>query len=386
MYFSRKAFLQFGRLYLTLISLLGKDNFRKIIKQNRNVFVELIENFSDDFPIAKQDLLRFLMISKRQYAFWLSYRKFACDLSLIGQCFKRRPKQISYKEIIILKKYMNNSNFKRWCIRSIWGKAIEIEAQLQNNTNNYEAVLFQNFAYAFGLKVNADIFKQIASNIDYKIISKIRQNELQLEALFFGISSWLENPEDDEMKIWKREYEFLKIKYNISPHLFNPKFSRLRPPNFPTIRWSQLANLYHKNGTLFSKIIEAKNTEDLYEIFSGVKASKYWDNHFNFGKISPSENEKYLTKDFIDLIIINAILPIKYTYHKNSKEGITDEILQFYADISAEKNTIISSWEKLGVKIKSTLESQAYLYHYKNFCLKKDCLNCSIGFKLLQKN
>jgi hypothetical protein len=265
-------------------------------------------------------------------------------------------------------------------------KAIEIEIQLQNNTNDYEAVLFQNLAYAFGLKVNADIFKQIASNIDYKIISKIRQNELQLEALFFGISSWLENPEDDEMKIWKREYEFLKIKYNISPHLFNPKFSRLRPPNFPTIRWSQLANLYHKNGTLFSKIIEAKNTEDLYEIFSGVKASKYWDNHFNFGKISPSENEKYLTKDFIDLIIINAILPIKYTYHKNSKEGITDEILQFYADISAEKNTIISSWEKLGVKIKSTLESQAYLYHYKNFCLKKDCLNCSIGFKLLQKN
>ena len=28
------------------------------------------------------------------------------------------------KEIIVLKKYMNNSRYKRWCIHSIWGKAL----------------------------------------------------------------------------------------------------------------------------------------------------------------------------------------------------------------------------------------------------------------------
>lgn len=118
LYFSRKAFIQFARIYITLITLLGKENIRKIIKANRNVFVALIENLSENFPITKKDSLRFLMISKRQYSFWLSDRKFACNTSLVGQCFKRRPKQISNREISILKKYMNMSKYKTWCIRS----------------------------------------------------------------------------------------------------------------------------------------------------------------------------------------------------------------------------------------------------------------------------
>ena len=124
LYFSRMAFLQFARLYLTIISLIGKDDFKKLIKSNRNIVVDLLENLTENFPITKKDLLRFLMITNYQYAFWLSDRTFACTQSLIGQCFKRRPKQISNTEIIVLKKYINNPSFKRWCIRSIWGKAI----------------------------------------------------------------------------------------------------------------------------------------------------------------------------------------------------------------------------------------------------------------------
>lgn len=82
---SRKAFIQFGKLYLTIITLIGKENFKKLIKSNRNVFVDLIENLGDDFPVSKKVLLRFLTISKSQYVFWLSDRKFACSRSLIGQ-------------------------------------------------------------------------------------------------------------------------------------------------------------------------------------------------------------------------------------------------------------------------------------------------------------
>lgn len=263
-------------------------------------------------------------------------------------------------------------------------KSVEIEAQLLKNKNNYEAVLFQNLAYAFGLKVNAEIFRQMAESLDYKIINKIRHNPLQLEALFFGASSWLEKPEDEAMKIWKREFAFLQTKYAIGEPIFHPKFSRLRPPNFPTIRWSQLADLYHKNGTLFSSLMEAPTVSALKAIFSAIKASEYWDSHFNFGKVSPVSYEKHLTEEFMDLIIINAVLPIKYTYQKHFNENITDDILRFYENIEAEKNSIITSWKNLGVKMRSALDTQAYLHHYKNFCLKKDCLNCSIGYQLLQ--
>ena len=263
-------------------------------------------------------------------------------------------------------------------------KSENISLQLKASQNNYEAVLFQNLAYAFGLKVNAEIFQQFAVQIDFNVINKIRQNEDQLEALFFGIFGWLKNSEDEKTVVWKREFEFLKAKYNLVQLTFKPKFLRLRPPNFPTIRLSQLANLYFSEPNLFSKIINAKSKADLNLIFQNVKASDYWDNHFNFAKISPINHQKIITEDFINLIIINAVLPLKYHYHKNIEEENVDDILKFYSEIPAEKNVIISNWKNLEVPINNAVESQAFLYQYKNFCVPKKCLNCTIGLQLLK--
>ncbi|MGA9211971.1 DUF2851 family protein [Kaistella sp.] len=262
-------------------------------------------------------------------------------------------------------------------------KSIEIEESLKRHQNNYEAILFHQLAYAFGLKVNALIFKQLAENIDYKIFSKIRQNQTQLEALLFGICGWIDQQNDEQSQIWKREFEFLKVKYQLPNFYIHPKFSKLRPPNFPTIRLSQLASLYHQNQNLFSKLINAKNTDEIHQIFSKVKASEYWNNRFNFGKISSVNNEKSLTKDFVDLILINAVLPLKYTYHKNIDENIPDEILTLYQSIPPEKNTIIDQWKTLKVNPKSALETQSLLFHHRHFCEKKECLRCGIGIRLM---
>lgn len=263
-------------------------------------------------------------------------------------------------------------------------KSSEIEISLKAHKNNYEAVLFHYMAYAFGLKVNGLIFKQIAEGIDFSIINKIRQNQTQLEALFFGASNWVDESKDEMMNIWKKEYDFLKNKFNLSDSQLHPKFLRLRPPNFPTIRLSQLANLYHLQPNLFSKIVHSKSIDDLLKLFENVKASTYWKTHFNFAKISNLESEKFLTRNFIDLLLINAILPIKYTYHKYHQEDIADEIIELYKSISSEENSITKEWKSLKVPMKNSLESQAYIYHYKNFCVPKKCLNCGIGIRLLK--
>lgn len=264
-------------------------------------------------------------------------------------------------------------------------KSLELEASLENYKNNFEAVLFHSLAYSFGLKVNAHIFRQIAESIDFSIVNKIRQNESQLEALLFGISGWLDHPKDSRMMIWKREFEFLRKKFNIPNLTFHPKFLRLRPPNFPTLRLSQLADLYYRHQNLFSKIIKAKSMNDLYEVFAPVKASEYWDFHFNFGSVSKFQ-PKTLSRDFIELVILNTVLPLKYTYHKYHSEEITDEILELYRNSPAEKNTVISGWKKLGMKVENALESQSLIYHHKTSCEEKNCLNCSIGFKLLKES
>ncbi len=262
-------------------------------------------------------------------------------------------------------------------------KSESLELSLKKNQNNYEAVLFQNLAYTFGLKVNAEIFLQLAESLDFSVINKIKQNQTQLEALLFGICGFLETPRDEMMTIWKREFDFLKVKFNLSDFQIHPKFSKLRPPNFPTIRLSQFVNLYHSQPNLFSKIIEAKTIEDLYFIFNNISASEYWNNHFNFGKISPVKSQKLLSQDFIDLIMINSILPIKYFYHKNHNPEIVDDIFDFYRQLKAENNSVLDGWKSLGTNFQNALQTQAFLYQYKTFCTQKKCLNCGIGFQLL---
>ena len=132
-------------------------------------------------------------------------------------------------------------------------------------------------------------------------------------------------------------------------------------------------------------MISAKSKEELFAIFQEVKASEYWDERFNFGKISKVKQEKTLSADFIELLILNAILPVKFTYHKYHNEEITDEIMAFYQSLSPEKNAITEQWKKLKVPINSALESQSLIYHFKHFCEAKNCLNCGIGFKILKE-
>jgi len=270
-------------------------------------------------------------------------------------------------------------------LKKLQEKSVFIEEDLEKSKNNFEAVLFHHLAYSFGLKVNAFIFKQIAESVDFTIINKIRQNKTQLEALFFGISGWLEKPLDHQMKLWRQEFDFLTSKFNLSNIRIHPKFLRLRPPNFPTIRLSQMADLYFQHQNLFSKVISAQNYEELYEIFKDIKASEYWDDKFNFGKVSPHNQPKTLSKEFINLIILNTILPIKYTYHKYHNEEIYEEIINFYKYLPSEKNSITENWGKLKVKIKTSLESQSLIYHFKSNCETKNCLNCRIGFKILKE-
>ena len=190
----------------------------------------------------------------------------------------------------------------------------------------------------FSKILNAEIYQNIAENIEFKIIQKISQNQFQLESLLFGKGNLLEK-ETEINKKWRTEFEFIKIKFQISDEVFPVKFLRLMPPSFPTIRLSQLAMLYHLQPNLFSKILNAKNIQELKSLFENVKTSEFWENHYTFEKVSEEKLEKKLSDDFIEILLINAVLPIIYTYFKNINPEKTDQILEFYKNLSPEKST-----------------------------------------------
>ena len=145
---------------------------------------------------------------------------------------------------------------------------------------------------------------------------------------------------------------------------------------------SQLANLYQANQNLFSKVIKAKNIEELYIIFN-VSVATYWQTHYNFDKISPKKT-KSLSKSFIDLLIINTIVPFRFAYDKSLGKDSSEENIEFLEHITAEKNAIIEKFKSFGVSSKNAFETQYLLQLKKEYCNKSNCLQCAIGLELLK--
>jgi len=233
------------------------------------------------------------------------------------------------------------------------------------------------------LKVNGEAFLSVSNSFDFSVVRKLQFKLLSLEALFFGQSGLLE---DDIQEVYylelTKEYQFLKQKFNLSNQNITPlQFFRLRPPNFPTIRLSQLAMLYHKQQNLFSKIMEAKSIEELYKLFT-VATSTFWETHFTFNKTS-KQSKKGITKSFVDLLIINTIVPLKFSYAKYQGKEIDDKIVEIIQNIVSEKNSIVDKFNTFKTVSKNALQSQALLQLKSEYCDKNKCLQCAIGNRLL---
>ncbi|WGD35122.1 DUF2851 family protein [Olleya sp. YS] len=282
--------------------------------------------------------------------------------------------------------FVINNWLERLYFERLERKAKDIEAILQQSNNNWEAVLFKLLAKNFGLKVNSEAFLSLANSFDFSIVRKQQSNLQSLEALFFGQANMLEAEVQDAYYIaLQKEYLFLKQKFGLENTGVLPfQFFRLRPPNFPTIRLSQLANLYHVHHNLFSKVIALDHVEDLYKLFS-ISTSSFWDTHYTFEKASKT-SKKTITKAFIDLLLINTIIPLKFCYAKQQGKSIDEEIISVMEHLKPEKNSIVDKFKTLNVEAKSTLQSQAIIQLKNNYCDNNLCLKCAVGNTILTQN
>lgn len=258
---------------------------------------------------------------------------------------------------------------------------------LKQSNNDWEKVMFTMLLKNFGLKINGDSFFSIANTLDFSIVRKIQNNSLQFESILYGLAGFLEDDTvvDSYYLELKREYGFLSNKFDIQEDsIQKPEFFKLRPPNFPTIRLSQLASLYSKHQNIFSKIIDATDLKEIYEVFN-VSTSEYWNNHFTFGKVSKKSSKK-LTKKFIDLLVVNTLLPLKFCYAKHIGKEVNEEIIAIVSKIKKEENAIISNFQTIGAKAINAKDSQAMLQLYNEYCTQNKCLQCIVGSSLLEGN
>lgn len=277
---------------------------------------------------------------------------------------------ISWKERLIAERLMR--------------KSASIINLVAKSNNHWEETFWWLLSRNFGIKINADLFEEIATTIPLNVLAKHKNRIQQLEALLFGQAGLLNEQHDDEYYILlQREYKLLAKKFNLQPASRRPDFLRMRPANFPTVRLAQLAMLIQHSNHLFSKILHAKNCRELYSLLD-VTANDYWHYHYRFGE-ETAYHPKTIGKTMAENILINTMIPVLYAYgqHKGAT-GICERAVAFLSQIPAEKNSITSGWEKHGITNLSALDSQALIELKNNYCEKHLCLDCAVGNKILR--
>ena len=290
------------------------------------------------------------------------------------------------KQLIEIPEFVLKNWQERLFFERLERKSKPILELLEHTNNDWETVLFQLLAKNFGLNTNGEAFLKIAQSIPFSVIRKERFEVENLEALLFGSAGLLDaEKEDAYFKDLKFRYFYLLHKYQIEKSFIEPvQFFKHRPDNFPTIRLSQLANLFHKQQNLFSKVSNMNAIEVIYEIFQ-VSATSYWETHYQFDKESPKK-KKALSKSFMDLLILNTVIPLQFAYAKSVGKEASEDLITVLNDVEAEKNSIVEKFSSFGIKAKNAFETQSLLQLKNEYCNKNKCLDCAIGVELLKTN
>ena len=265
-------------------------------------------------------------------------------------------------------------------------KATLLNERLKRCQGNWEDAFFITLARNFGFGLNGDAFETWAHQLPFRAVDKHRNDLFQIEAIFFGQAGILEDSDGDGYYLrLKKEYIYLQHKFELIPMNTSLwRFLRLRPTNFPHIRIAQLACLYHRAYGLLSRIMETETLQGVRDILKGG-TSEYWLTHYTFGGSSPSR-PKTLSNTSLDLLIINTVVTFLYAYglHKGNPV-LCARAGSFLEELKAENNYITRMWEQCGMKASNAADSQALIQLKKEYCDKKKCLYCRIGYEYLKR-
>jgi hypothetical protein len=243
---------------------------------------------------------------------------------------------------------------------------------IQMGMNEPSEVLYRLIAKAFGSKVNQLPFEELTIRLPYSLLRQLNKRKRKLAIEY---ASGLFHP--------NRISEFLNEERNLrdiaslnigSVNNKSWKFAGVRPTGFPTIRIQQFS-AFMNYFNIDEISLEVSPNELLNLIENAIaKVNNQLTGHL---KISKALGE---------LIIINAFVPFLIWLAKSiERPDITQSGIELLRLLSPESNAIISLWKQYGIIPKNAQESQGLIELYNEHCLKKKCLSCGVGNKILNR-
>ena len=276
-------------------------------------------------------------------------------------------------------------------------KTLDIARRAERANGSWEDAYFITLARNYGFGINGDAFEQWAYNVPLNQVAHHRDDIFQIEAIFLGQAGLLDIDaipakyqkvamNDGYFNRLKNEYKYLAHKFSLTPmNRTMWKFLRLRPQNFPHIRISQLATLYHERKTSLSQLVECMNVDEMRRMLS-THVTEYWATHYTFGAESAS-NSKSMSPFSINLLMINTAIPMLFAYGRHTcDDTLCDRAFDMLEQLKAEDNHIIRMWKECGLKVATAGDSQALIQLKNEYCDRKDCLRCRFGYEYLKRS
>lgn len=223
-------------------------------------------------------------------------------------------------------------------------------------------MLYFIFARAFGSKLNQLPFEEITHRLPLSLLKQFSRNK---QKMLIEITSGLHfQTKHESPKRYANKLSF------VEQHAWKRK--GLRPAGFPEIRVRQFAR--------FISIIDfdyAINNLTPFDFVEFIRENIVAMNR----EVTP---DLQITNAFSSLLVVNALVPFLWWHAEIEENTISkDRVIDLLHNTRPESNWIIQKWTKLGIKPKSSYETQALIEIYNEFCTKNKCLSCQVGVKIL---
>lgn len=147
-------------------------------------------------------------------------------------------------------------------------------------------------------------------------------------------------------------------------------------------RSKRIHQLYAATSSVFSLILGKGDLQTKW--MKNIGVSPFWTTHYTFNKTS-KERSKKLTDAFVDLLIINTLIPYYFSHQRAHGKEVSEKILGWIRKIKLEKNSLVEKYRQLGIIAENALDSQALIHLNKSYCKPKKSLFCAVGNQLMKQ-
>jgi hypothetical protein len=175
-------------------------------------------------------------------------------------------------------------------------------------------------------------------------------------------------------------YEWIARRYGLSKGVYRVRRLRMRPGNFPAVRLSQLAMLLFSQPDLAALVSPGQSLfsprQKLMVTATGVRQRMF----FRQGRKQLADQR--LGTSMADNLLINVVIPLLF-WRGRQEPDLVELAAGWLRQIHSEKNALVRTLGQAGFGQQDAFDSQAIIELKTQYCDKRRCLECAVGYSIL---